>query len=103
MQPARPFFVGGELAYPVEESLTHELRHEGGRDMKYFYVRWKGYDASSDTWEPEASMLEPVQLQQYWDAVASKKSAARTGKRKRSSDDVDSTERAAQLFLRDCL
>lgn len=86
VQPPKPFFaiVRGELAYNIEKIVAHKQTRCGGRLMTSFLVRWEGYGAEQDSWEPEASMLDPVQLQEYWNHydVAVKK-ATKLGKRKR--------------------
>jgi Chromo (CHRromatin Organisation MOdifier) domain len=48
-----PIEVDGDLEFEVERILLH--RHKGGK-MEY-YVRWKGYGAGDDTWEPEANLV----------------------------------------------
>jgi transposase InsO family protein len=48
-----PIAVDGDLEYEVERVLLHR-RHRGKRE---YYVRWKGYGAGDDTWEPEANLL----------------------------------------------
>jgi len=38
--------------YEVERIVAHRRR---GRGMEYL-IRWKGYDAFEDTWEPERNL-----------------------------------------------
>ncbi|XP_017110016.2 micronuclear linker histone polyprotein [Drosophila bipectinata] len=43
---------GGEDEFEVEAIVGHKTV----RGVSYFQVRWKGYDKSEDTWEPEADL-----------------------------------------------
>lgn len=38
--------------YEVEQLVSHKTRN----GIKYFLIRWKGYDASFDTWEREENL-----------------------------------------------
>ena len=47
----------GQVEFEVERILQHEdRRYRGGRCRRWFYVHWKGFDRSYDTWEPEANL-----------------------------------------------
>ena len=50
--PPEPVEVDGQLEYEVERILGHRSR---GRSRQYL-VRWRGYDASEDTWQSEDSL-----------------------------------------------
>ncbi|KAH8330149.1 hypothetical protein KR074_005091 [Drosophila pseudoananassae] len=43
---------GGEEEFEVEAIVGHKTV----RGVSHFQVRWKGYDKSEDTWEPEADL-----------------------------------------------
>ena len=45
----------------VEKILQHEKR---GKKM-FYLIRWKGFDRSEDTWEPEANLKGTQALQDY--------------------------------------
>ncbi|KAK0425119.1 hypothetical protein QR680_009042 [Steinernema hermaphroditum] len=46
---------GDEELYEIERIVAHKKQ----RDNKILYkIRWKGYDASQDSWEPESSLIE---------------------------------------------
>ena len=47
-----PDLIDGENKYKVEAILAHRKR---GRQMQYL-VKWKGYDPSNNTWEPETNL-----------------------------------------------
>lgn len=60
--PPLPEVIEGQLEYEVEQILDH--KKEGHSWV--FKVRWKGYDPSSDTWEPESNLKNcPEVLQSY--------------------------------------
>ena len=59
VQPPKPFFVRGELAYNME-IVDHKQERRGGRLMTSFLVRWEGYDAAHDSWEPDGDPSCPV-------------------------------------------
>ena len=53
-----PNLVNGQQEYEVEAILTH--RHYRG---KYQYlVKWKGYDSSENTWEPDQNLTNMEEL-----------------------------------------
>ena len=45
-----PDLIGGEEEYKVERILNHR-RHGRSRRLQYF-IKWKGYPESDNTWEP---------------------------------------------------
>lgn len=50
-----------EEGYEVEAIVDHKRKGE----IKYFKIRWKNYDASSDTWEPEEDLCCPDLIEKY--------------------------------------
>ena len=51
LQPP-PALIDGEEEYEVEVVL----RHRGKPGRCTFLIRWKGYSAAEDTWEPERNL-----------------------------------------------
>ena len=47
-----PDLIDGEEEYEVEVGL----RHRGRPGRRTFLIRWKGYSAAEDTWEPERNL-----------------------------------------------
>ena len=47
-----------EENYEVEKILKHKTFNDGGGDANYFLIKWKGYDESEATWEPECNMSD---------------------------------------------
>lgn len=35
--------------------------------VQKFRIRWKGYKARDDTWEPKENILTPNALEEYWE------------------------------------
>lgn len=50
-------------SYEVEQILNHRAGEHGYE----YLVKWKGYDAEYNTWEPESSFNTLVPIQTYWD------------------------------------
>lgn len=54
--------LGNEERYVIESIVTHR-----GTPGNYEYkVRWKGYTAEDDTWEPADHFDSPTMIDQYW-------------------------------------
>lgn len=51
------FFIG----YEVEDIVDHKIKGK----KKYFKIRWKNYDESQDTWEPEQELACPEIIERY--------------------------------------
>lgn len=54
----------GEEEYEVEDIVDHKI----ARGKTSFLIRWKNYDASGDTWEPESSLSCPEIIARYKEA-----------------------------------
>ena len=44
--------------YVVERILAHQLRGKNGKKKLYFLVKWAGYTAEYNTWEPKRNFFE---------------------------------------------
>ncbi len=51
----------GDGEYEVEDIVDHKIV----RGKTSFLIRWKNYDASGDTWEPESSLSCPEIIANY--------------------------------------
>ncbi len=49
----------GDSEFEVESIVGHRI---GKRNQPEFLIRWKGYDVSDDTWEPEANLSGASEL-----------------------------------------
>lgn len=53
--------ANGDGEYEVEDIIDHKI----ARGKTSFLIRWKNYDASGDTWEPESSLSCPEIIANY--------------------------------------
>ena len=54
-----------EPVYTVERLLDRRPRRGRGKPSYEFLVRWKGYDSSEDTWEPQEHILDASLIRAY--------------------------------------
>ena len=47
-----------DMPYKVERFVGEEVRTENGRKIKYYRVKWEGYDEL--TWEPRKNLLKDL-------------------------------------------
>ena len=58
--PAQP--ADNETVHTVERFLDHRTR----RGRLQYLVKWRGFDASYNTWEPESSFFDRASITIYW-------------------------------------
>src|SRR5258708_10750105 len=58
-----PYLIQGVEEYKVEHLINHQ-RHGRSRTLQYF-VKWKGYPESDNTWEPVQNIHAPDLLKKY--------------------------------------
>ena len=62
--PPKAMMVDEDEEFEVDSILLH--RNAGKKDLE-FLVRWRGYDASFDTWEPQRNLAHAGDmLMEYW-------------------------------------
>ena len=60
----KAMMVNEEEEFKVDSILLHRA---AGKKSLQFLVRWKGYDASFDTWEPQSNLAHAGDtLAEYW-------------------------------------
>lgn len=63
--------------YEVEDIVDHKTE----KGKKIFLVKWKGWPASSNTWEPEALLSCPDIVKKYTSKISTKSPQKTTGKK----------------------
>ena len=58
-----PKLIDGEEEYEVQEILNDCINRRSKK--RQFFVRWKGYKASEDSWVDEADIHAPELLEEY--------------------------------------
>ena len=73
-------------AYLAEKIIKHKVKD----GSTIYQVRWKGYTAKDDSWEPVTSFYSPELIHAYWSSQANAKDV-----RQKQDDDDDDDERKA--------
>jgi hypothetical protein len=61
--PPTPDLVEGQEEYEVDHIVRHKRNNKG---QLLFLIRWKGYDADGDSWEPAKNLIHAAEtLQEY--------------------------------------
>ncbi|KAF9429539.1 hypothetical protein BGZ76_001200 [Entomortierella beljakovae] len=55
-------------AFTVDHIISHSPISDSQSEVLY-QVRWKGFDASHDTWEPYSSFIETQCIRDYWHSI----------------------------------
>lgn len=70
--------VHGDRLYEVESILAHTERKLRSRTVRKYLIKWKGYDASYNTWEPEQNLTNCAEiLGEYWAGLVSRRAQNR--------------------------
>jgi hypothetical protein len=90
--PPVPELLEGELEYEVESILAHrdvQVRRKRNRArtpvlQRQYLIKWKGYNASNNTWEPERNCTNSQdKIDEYFAGI---RAGAGTNKQKRTAD-----------------
>lgn len=83
--------ANGDEDFEVEDIVGHE--YKGKRQKKWYQIRWKGYDASGDTWEPEESLTCPDIVAKYLEVHPDTRPPKKEAKPKRPKKVVETVPR----------
>jgi hypothetical protein len=64
--PPPPEFIDDQLEYEVETILDHREIKKGRKKTRQYLIRWLGYGAEYDTWEPEENVSNCQELVQNY-------------------------------------
>ncbi|CDS06575.1 hypothetical protein LRAMOSA09103 [Lichtheimia ramosa] len=70
--PSQLKLISQDYDLPCDDIYTVDriVEHKKVAPGTYIYrVRWEGYDADSDTWEPESSFTNVQSIHDYWKSV----------------------------------
>lgn len=81
-----------EEQYEVQAVMDQKLV----KGVKQFLIRWKGYGADSDTWEPESTLSCPELIAKFI-ASKEKKSKGRSPKKSKQDDSEDKGETSEEI------
>lgn len=59
--------VDGEELFVVDFILDHKEVRRGKKVNRTYLVKWRGYGAERNSWEPESAMIELKAYERYWD------------------------------------
>ncbi len=84
VQPPPPVdWLGNEPLFTVERLLDHRIKKISRRKVTEFLVKWQGYSAEHDSWEPESNLLTCDQLiKDYWQSIGQPQFTVPSRKRK---------------------
>jgi len=60
--PPEPEIIGNEMEYEVEAILDSRRRKKGRATQMEYLIRWKGYGAEHNSWEPKKNLSHSIEL-----------------------------------------
>lgn len=82
--------------FEVEDIVNHKTV----KGKTSFLIRWKNYDASGDTWEPEVSLSCPEIIQRYKEANMKDEPTASTRNKKEAKPKKEKVEKDYEVAVR---
>jgi hypothetical protein len=71
-EPPPPIEIDGDEYFEIERVLDHRIVKRGRSSKREYLIRWEGYTAEHDTWEPESNIAESANgdtLRNYWEYI----------------------------------
>jgi Chromo (CHRromatin Organisation MOdifier) domain len=99
VQPPPPVEIEGELEYEVDMILNHRDVSRGKKRLREYLIKWKGYDAIHNSWEPDSNMSNCKEtVQEYWTILKRNREVSNEDKQPASKRRkvVQSKKRASQ-------
>jgi hypothetical protein len=60
--PPQPEIIGDELEYEVDTIIDSRRQKQGQKTQMEYLVKWKGYDAEHNSWEPKKNLSHCKEL-----------------------------------------
>jgi hypothetical protein len=54
--PPIPEVIQDEFEFQIQNLMKHRLVQQGKKHIYEYLIRWKGYKAEHDTWEPQDNL-----------------------------------------------
>jgi hypothetical protein len=89
-KPAPPLVsVNGVAEFVVDRILDHADELQSRKWQRRYLVRWQGYGADEDTWEPAANVNKCEAVDRYWETLGGEKRLPRNARKKKKSVAAD--------------
>ncbi|XP_031621378.1 chromobox protein homolog 3-like [Contarinia nasturtii] len=85
-----------DVFYDIEKIVRHRRRPDGSYE---YFVKWKGYDSSANTWEPKENFESEQMIDNYHDSLEPDPPIDPI-KMKKEIDDDETTNKKSRSYLK---